>query len=86
VPTINLNDDEIAAVAAALRRAIETDRFPRAPRLDPLRAALGKLEAAHEPVFKEHRRCVLGLAFTFMNRKPRGNPGDRPSGTASTSA
>jgi hypothetical protein len=49
VPTINLNDDEIAAVAAALRRLIEDDRFPHAPRLDPLRAALGKFEAAHEP-------------------------------------
>ena len=49
MPTINLNDDEIAAVAAALRRLIEDDRFPHAPRLDPLRAALGKFEAAHEP-------------------------------------
>lgn len=46
VPTINLNDDELAAVTAALRRAIETDRYPRAPHLDPLRAALGRLEAA----------------------------------------
>jgi hypothetical protein len=49
VPAINLNDDEIAAVAAALRRVIEDDRFPHAPRLDPLRAALGKLDAAAEP-------------------------------------
>jgi hypothetical protein len=46
VPTINLTDDELAAVAAALRRLIEDDRFPHAPRLDPLRAALGKFEAA----------------------------------------
>jgi hypothetical protein len=30
---------------AAVRRAIEDDRYPRAPRLDLLRAALGKLEA-----------------------------------------
>jgi hypothetical protein len=49
VPTINLTDDELAAVTAALRRAIEDDRFPHAPRLDPLRAALEKLEAAAEP-------------------------------------
>jgi hypothetical protein len=41
VPTINLTADELAAVTAALRRAIEDDRFPHAPRLDPLRAALG---------------------------------------------
>jgi hypothetical protein len=46
VPTINLTDDELAAVAAAIRRAIEDDRFPHAPRLDPLRAALAKLEPA----------------------------------------
>jgi hypothetical protein len=36
-------------VTAAIRRAIEDDRFPHAPRLDPLRAALGKFEAAPEP-------------------------------------
>ena len=29
MPTINLNDDELAAVAAALRRVVEDDRFPR---------------------------------------------------------
>jgi hypothetical protein len=49
VPTISLTDDELAAVTAAIRRAIEDDRFPHAPRLDPLRAALGKFEAAPEP-------------------------------------
>jgi hypothetical protein len=49
VPTISLTDDELAAVTAALRRVIEGDRFPHAPRLDPLRAALGKFEAAPEP-------------------------------------
>jgi hypothetical protein len=48
-PTINLTNDELAAVTAAIRRAIEDDRFPHAPRLDPLRAALGKFEAAAEP-------------------------------------
>jgi hypothetical protein len=49
VPTVDLPDDELAAVAAALRRAIEDDRYPHAPRLDPLRAALARLEAAAEP-------------------------------------
>ena len=48
-PTISLTDDELAAVTAALRRLIEDDRFPHAPRLDPLRAALGKFETAAEP-------------------------------------
>ena len=45
MPTIDLTDDEYAAVTAAIRRAIEDDRFPRAPRLDPLRAALAKFDA-----------------------------------------
>jgi hypothetical protein len=51
VPTINLTDDELAAVTATVRHAIETDRFPRAPRIDLLRSALEKLEpaAASEP-------------------------------------
>ena len=35
MPTIDLTDDEHAAVTAAIRRAIEEDRFPHAPRLDP---------------------------------------------------
>ena len=49
MPTIDLTDPELAAVTAAIRRAIETDRFPRAPRLDPLRSALAKLEPATAP-------------------------------------
>jgi len=46
VPTINLTDDELAAVTAAVRRTIGDDKYPHAPRLDPLRAALARLEAA----------------------------------------
>jgi hypothetical protein len=46
MPSISWTDDELEAVAATVRRAIEDDRFPHAPRLDPLRAALGKMEVA----------------------------------------
>jgi hypothetical protein len=46
MPTIDLPDDELAAVTAAIRRVIAGDRYPHAPRLDPLRAALARLEAA----------------------------------------
>jgi hypothetical protein len=49
MPTFTLSDDEHAAVTAAIRRAIEEDRFPRAPRLDPLRSALAKLDPAPPP-------------------------------------
>ena len=57
MPTINLDDDELAAVTAAVRRAIETDRYPRAPRLDPLRAALAKLEPAPAPEPTPHPKA-----------------------------
>jgi hypothetical protein len=46
VPTIDLPDDELAAVTAAIRRLIEDDKYPHAPRLDPLRAALARFDAA----------------------------------------
>lgn len=46
VPTIDLPNDELAAVAAAIRRLIADDKFPHAPRLDPLRARLARLDAA----------------------------------------
>jgi hypothetical protein len=46
MPIIDRTDDEHAAIAAAIRRAIDQDRFPHAPRLDPLRSALAKLDPA----------------------------------------
>ena len=46
MPTIDLTDDELAAVTAAIRRLIDEDRFPYAPRLDPLRSAFAKLDTA----------------------------------------
>ena len=46
MPTIDLPDDELAAVTTAIRGVIEDDRYPHAPRLDPLRAALARLDAA----------------------------------------
>jgi hypothetical protein len=46
MPTIDLPEDELQAAIAAIRGLIEGDRFPHAPRLDPLRAALARLEAA----------------------------------------
>jgi hypothetical protein len=49
MPSIELTDEEHAALAAALRKLINEDRFPHAPRLDPLRSALAKLEAPPTP-------------------------------------
>jgi hypothetical protein len=65
MPTIDLTDAEHAAVTAAIRRAIEDDRFPRAPRLDPLRSALEKLDAGPKltpepPQGDKRARCQPG--------------------------
>ena len=57
MPTIDLPDAELAAVAAAIRRAIEDDKFPYAPRLDPLRAALARLDAA-APELAPHAKAA----------------------------
>ena len=49
MPIIDLPADELAAVTAAIRGIIEGDRYPHAPRLDPLRAALAGLDAVSKP-------------------------------------
>jgi hypothetical protein len=67
VPTIDLTDEELAAVTAAVRTAIETDRFPRAPRLDPLRSALAKLrQATAEPI--PHPKAQSAKAAKWARR------------------
>jgi hypothetical protein len=60
MPTIDLT----AAVTAAIRRAIEKDRFPRAPHLDPLRSALAKLDPAAAKLSpkRQHTRAVRSPA------------------------
>ena len=49
MPTVDFSDDEHAAVMRAVRRTIDDDRFPHAPRLAPLRSALAKLDPASAP-------------------------------------
>lgn len=44
MPQIDLSDEEHAALLAAARKAIDDDRFPMSPRLDPLKSALAKLD------------------------------------------
>jgi hypothetical protein len=54
--TLDLTDDEAAALAKHLRHAIEYDPFPYAPRLDPLKAILAKLDP---PVVRTKSEPVL---------------------------
>jgi hypothetical protein len=68
MPTINLNDDELAAVAALIPRTIEGDRYPHAPRLDPLRAALGKFEVGAE------REPLPKAPMGAKGKRPRRTP------------
>jgi hypothetical protein len=42
--TLDLTDDEARALIEHLRHALEYDPFPFAPRLDPLKSVLAKLE------------------------------------------
>ena len=42
--TLDLTDDEKLALVAHLRHALEYDPYPFAPRLDPLKTILAKLE------------------------------------------
>lgn len=41
---LDLTDEEAAALAKHLRQSLDYDRYPFAPRLDPLKAILAKLE------------------------------------------
>ena len=60
MPRIDLSEDELQALAEAVRRLIDDDKFPLAPRLLPLRAALGKLDAAaQEPTTKSPTKPVV---------------------------
>jgi len=46
MPTIDPADDELAAVIAALRETLNRDRYHLAPRLEPFRRALARLDPA----------------------------------------
>ena len=41
---LDLTDDEAAALARHLRQTLDYDPYPFAPRLDPLKSILAKLE------------------------------------------
>jgi hypothetical protein len=77
MPSIELTDEEHAALAAALRELINEDRFPHAPRLDPLRSTLAKLEAPPTPPRATQGAKPLLAAnapTTAAQHKPRVKP------------
>jgi hypothetical protein len=52
---LELSEEEARALARHLREALEYARYPYAPRLDPLKAILARLEPAKGP----HERVPL---------------------------
>jgi hypothetical protein len=77
MPTIDFTDAEHAALVALIRRAIEEDRFPRAPRLDPLRSALAKLDPAAAAALRRPLTPKSAKPGIRKPATPKGRP--RPS-------
>jgi hypothetical protein len=69
--TIDLSDDETAALTRLLTNTIDADRYPLSPRIQTLKAILGKirLEPAPDP-----------LPTPKAYAPPRGSPGARSIG------
>ena len=67
----NLTEEERAAVARALRRMIEADRFPLAPRLRPIKSALAKLDPPAAPPVEPWPPPRAWVNSTIGQRKRR---------------
>jgi hypothetical protein len=72
--TIDLTDAEHAAITALIKRAIEQDRFPRAPRLDPLRSALAKLDPAAAAALRRPQAAKSAKPAVPQPTTPKGRP------------
>jgi hypothetical protein len=68
MPTIDLDEDELDAVAAALRNAI--GRYRHAPRLAPLKSALAKLDPVSTPAPPIERPPILTAPMRSRGGKP----------------
>jgi hypothetical protein len=62
MPTIDLTDEERAALADVAREYVRTQRYPLAPRLAPIKSELLKL-APHDELPSPHRRKPIGNAL-----------------------
>jgi hypothetical protein len=75
---IDLTDEEHAAVARALRKAIDEDQFPLSPRLKSLKSALAKLapQPAKKPLPPPPKpgRVIRGNGSTHWRSVKDGVP------------
>lgn len=67
---LDLTDDEKRALIALLRRPIDHARFSPAPRLDPLKAILAKLDSP-PPASAPLPRLRPGMAPTYGRGRRR---------------
>jgi hypothetical protein len=76
---IEFSDEEHAALTAMLRRAVYGRSFPRWPRLEPLRAALAKLDPASmpKPVKNQSKRGHDFCGTVFADHKRERTTGAR---------
>jgi hypothetical protein len=72
--TVGLTDAEHTALAALIKRAIEQDRFPNAPRLDPLRSALAKLDPAAAAALRRPLAAKKAEPGVPGPKPPKGRP------------
>jgi hypothetical protein len=56
MPTPDLTDEELPAVAAALRKLIDEDKFPFSPRLKPLKSGQALCRVSSKPVRRSGKR------------------------------
>jgi hypothetical protein len=65
---LELNDEQAKALTKSLRKLIDDDRFPLAPRLNPLKAILAKLEPP-KPLPEPLRPSPPGGTMTRCGRR-----------------
>jgi hypothetical protein len=61
MPRIDLTEEEWHALADLAREYVRTQRYPRAPRLAPIKAALAKLDPAADPPSPPRRKRTHAL-------------------------
>ena len=68
--TLDLTDDEARALTKHLRQSIDYDPYPLAPRLDPLKAILAKLEPT-KPRYEPLPPLKPGMGASVGRRRRR---------------
>ncbi len=71
MPLLDLTDEEPAALTAAARRALADDRYPRSPRLAPLKSALAKLDPNSVPKVVEQKPLPAAPVRSRGGRRAR---------------